>query len=72
MFSNGTHWEHDVMGTQLRHGGDIDGLIDSLDYLQGLGIRGLYVAGSLLYNLPWGSDSYSPLVSFITTQDVLT
>lgn len=39
------------------------GLEDSLDYLYGMGIRGLYVAGSLLYNEPWASDSYSPLVS---------
>jgi alpha-1,3-glucan synthase len=51
------------MGTQLRHGGDVDGLVDTLDYLHGLGIRGIYLAGSLLYNFPWMSDSYSPLVS---------
>ncbi|KAL1297187.1 hypothetical protein AAFC00_004759 [Neodothiora populina] len=58
---NGTQWEHDIMGTQLRHGGDVAGLVDSLDYLHGLGIRGIYLAGSILYNLPWASDSYSPL-----------
>ena len=61
--SNGTSWEHDLYGTQLRHGGDAQGLQDSLDYLQGLGIRGIYLAGSLLYNMPWESDTYSPLVS---------
>lgn len=38
------------------------GLVDSLDYLHGLGIRGIYLAGSLLHNLPWEADSYSPLV----------
>ena len=37
--ANGTAWEHDPTGTQLRHGGDIKGLVDSLDYLHGLGIR---------------------------------
>lgn len=58
---NGTLFEHDVMQTQLRHGGDIQGLIDSLDYLQGMGIKGLYVAGSPFINMPWGADSYSPL-----------
>ncbi|GAB7350371.1 hypothetical protein MBLNU459_g0998t1 [Dothideomycetes sp. NU459] len=58
---NGTQWEHDPMGTQLRHGGDVTGLEDTLDYLHGLGIRGLYIAGSLLYNMPWSADSYSPL-----------
>ena len=27
------------MGNQLRHGGDLQGLIDSLDYVQGMGIK---------------------------------
>lgn len=59
--ANGTAWEHDYLGTQLRHGGDLRGLVDSLDYLHGLGIRGLYIAGSLMLNFPWESDSYSPV-----------
>jgi alpha-1,3-glucan synthase len=58
---NGTVFEQDLLSNQLRHGGDIAGLIDSLDYLQGLGIRGLYVAGSPFLNQPWTADSYSPL-----------
>jgi alpha-1,3-glucan synthase len=37
--SNGTVFEHDLSETQLRHGGDIRGLKDSLDYLQGMGIK---------------------------------
>ena len=37
--ANGTQYEHDVTQTQLRHGGDISGLQDSLDYLQGMGIK---------------------------------
>jgi len=37
--ANGTVFEHDVMGNQLRHGGDVKGLMDSLDYLQGMGIK---------------------------------
>ena len=37
--ANGTQYEHDITQTQLRHGGDIQGLEDSLDYLQGLGIK---------------------------------
>ncbi|KAF2765531.1 hypothetical protein EJ03DRAFT_330849 [Teratosphaeria nubilosa] len=57
---NGTSWEHDVYGTQLRHGGDMKGLQDSLDYLHGMGIRGLYIAGSALINMPWEADQYSP------------
>jgi alpha-1,3-glucan synthase len=37
--ANGTVFEHDLYETQLRHGGDIRGLKDSLDYLQGMGIK---------------------------------
>ena len=37
--SNGTVLEYDISETQLRHGGDIRGLKDSLDYLQGMGIK---------------------------------
>jgi alpha-1,3-glucan synthase len=37
--ANGTVFEHDVMGNQLRHGGDLKGLVNSLDYLHGLGIK---------------------------------
>ncbi|KAL8948182.1 MAG: hypothetical protein Q9222_005607 [Ikaeria aurantiellina] len=58
---NGTAWEHDITGTQLRFGGDVSGLQDSLDYLAGMGIKGIYIAGSPLINAPWGADGYSPL-----------
>ena len=37
--ANGTLFEHDIMSNQLRHGGDIKGLRDSLDYLQGTGAK---------------------------------
>lgn len=37
--ANGTLFEHDPMANQLRHGGDVAGLVDSLDYLQGMGIK---------------------------------
>jgi alpha-1,3-glucan synthase len=37
--ANGTVFEHDPMANQLRHGGDVAGFVDSLDYLQGMGIR---------------------------------
>ncbi|KAI9741677.1 MAG: Cell wall alpha-1,3-glucan synthase ags1 [Cirrosporium novae-zelandiae] len=58
---NGTHYEHDLMSTQFRHGGDTEGLIQSLDYLQGMGVKALYIAGSPFMNQPWGADQYSPL-----------
>lgn len=59
--ANGTAWEHDPYGTQLRHGGDVKGLQDTLDYLAGMGIQGIYIAGSPFINFPWASDSFSPL-----------
>lgn len=54
-------FEHDLLQTSLRHGGDVKGLEDSLDYLQGMGIKALYIAGSIMINQPWGADAYSPL-----------
>ncbi|KAL8766393.1 MAG: hypothetical protein Q9209_006827 [Squamulea sp. 1 TL-2023] len=59
--ANGTSFEHDLMANQLRHGGDVAGFADSLDYIQGLGIKAIYIAGSALINLPWAADSYSPV-----------
>ena len=50
-----------MMQTQLRHGGDLQGLIDSLDYIAGMGVRAIYIAGSPMVNAPWGADQYSPL-----------
>ncbi|KAK3690069.1 alpha-1,3-glucan synthase Ags2 [Podospora appendiculata] len=59
--ANGTFFEQDITSTQLRHGGDIQGVIDSLDYIHGMGVRAIYIAGSPFMNQPWQSDSYSPL-----------
>ena len=36
---NGTTFEHDTTSNQLRYGGDLTGLVDSLDYLQGMGYK---------------------------------
>lgn len=47
--------------TQLRHGGDLQGLIDSLDYIHGMGIEAIYIAGTPFINKAWGADGYSPL-----------
>ncbi|KAK5655969.1 hypothetical protein OQA88_5107 [Cercophora sp. LCS_1] len=58
---NGTVYEQDITSNQLRHGGDLQGLVDSLDYIQGMGMKGIYIAGSPFINLPWGVDSYSPV-----------
>ncbi len=37
--ANGTLFEQDITSTQLRHGGDLQGLLDTLDYIQGMGIK---------------------------------
>jgi alpha-1,3-glucan synthase len=36
---NGTAYEHDLNSNQMRHGGDLEGLVDTLDYLHGMGIK---------------------------------
>ncbi|KAF4552111.1 Cell wall alpha-1,3-glucan synthase-like protein [Elsinoe fawcettii] len=58
---NETSWEQDPLQTQLRHGGDARGVLDSLDYIQGMGIKGLYLVGSIFHNVPWAADAFSPL-----------
>ncbi|OCB86737.1 modular protein [Sanghuangporus baumii] len=57
----GLPYEHDWRETQLRFGGDVKGLQNKLDYLQGMGIRGVYIAGTPFLNMPWQADSYSSL-----------
>ncbi|KAK5174810.1 uncharacterized protein LTR77_001893 [Saxophila tyrrhenica] len=59
--ANGTQFEHDILSTSLRNGGDVKGLQDTLDYLQGMGIRSIYIIGSPFMNMPWGADGYSVL-----------
>ncbi|EXJ62578.1 alpha-1,3-glucan synthase [Cladophialophora yegresii CBS 114405] len=59
--ANGTAYEHDLNSNQMRHGGDLQGLVDTLDYLHGMGVKGIYIAGSPFINSPWGYDQYSPL-----------
>lgn len=74
---NRTFFEHDINSNQLRHGGDMAGLVDTLDYIHGMGVKvcsailtvryeanemqGIYLAGSPFINAPWGYDQYSPL-----------
>lgn len=37
--ANDTVFETDMMSTQIRHGGDLQGLVDSLDYIAGMGVK---------------------------------
>ncbi len=36
---NGTAFEHDISSNQMRHGGDLQGLLDTLDYIAGMGVK---------------------------------
>tara|TARA_R110002003_G_scaffold56_3_gene5059 strand:- start:6189 stop:6569 length:381 start_codon:yes stop_codon:yes gene_type:complete len=47
---NGTVYERDPQSNQLRYGGDLVGLVDSLDYIQGLGIK------VSIYDFRWTFD----------------
>lgn len=59
--ANGTHFEHDLMSNQFRFGGDTQGLLRDLDYIQGIGVQVVYLMGSPFLNQPWQPDGYSPL-----------
>ncbi|GBE82150.1 Cell wall alpha-1,3-glucan synthase ags1 [Sparassis crispa] len=57
----GTMYEWDWRETQLRFGGDLAGFTSKLDYLYGMGVRGVYISGTPWINMIWEADSYSPL-----------
>lgn len=52
-----TLFENDPNETQLRYGGDLRGLVNHLDYIQGMGIGLLFIAGTPFLNMPWQADS---------------
>lgn len=54
-----TTFENDWRETGLRYGGDLKGLRSKLDYLQGMGIKGIFIAGTGFLNMPWQADSMS-------------
>jgi alpha-1,3-glucan synthase len=45
---NETVYETDMMSTQLRFGGDMEGLRDSLDYIAGMGIKVLHITQAVV------------------------
>ncbi|THU78641.1 glycoside hydrolase [Dendrothele bispora CBS 962.96] len=57
----GTMFENDYRETQLRYGGDLKGLVSKLDYIQGMGAKVIFIAGTPFLNMLWQADSYSPL-----------
>ncbi|KAH7889233.1 glycoside hydrolase family 13/glycosyltransferase family 5 protein [Phlebopus sp. FC_14] len=57
----GSDFEWDWRETQLRFGGDLKGLASKLDYIQGMGVKAIYLSGTIFLNMIWQADSYSPL-----------
>jgi alpha-1,3-glucan synthase len=53
----GTLYEADWRETQLRFGGDVKGMEARLDYLAGMGVRGIFMSGTLFLNQLWQADS---------------
>lgn len=45
------------------------GFIDSLDYLQSMGIKGIYIIGTIFQALPWSYDGYA--AEFVTLDSIL-
>ena len=59
----GTMYEWDWRETQLRSGGDLKGLVSKLDYLAGMGIKGIFISGTPFINMLWQADSQWPVVT---------
>ncbi|KAF2795737.1 glycosyltransferase family 5 protein [Melanomma pulvis-pyrius CBS 109.77] len=59
--ANGTNFEHDWTSNQFRFGGDTKGLMNNLDYIQGMGIKAIYLSGAPFINMPWSSDGFGAL-----------
>jgi len=59
--ANGTVFEHDWMSNQFRFGGDAAGVLQNLDYIQGMGLKAVYFTGSMMLNMPWSPDGFGPL-----------
>ena len=56
----GTMYEYDWRETQIRAGGDLKGIALKLDYLQGMGIKGVFISGTPFLNMIWQADSTFP------------
>lgn len=52
-----TMYEWDWRETQLRYGGDLKGLVSKLDYIQGMGMKGIFISGTPFINMLWQADS---------------
>ena len=53
----GTPFEWDWRETGLRFGGDLAGFTSKLDYLAGMGVKGIFASGTPWINMLWQADS---------------
>jgi alpha-1,3-glucan synthase len=60
-----TTFENDWNEVNFRFGGDLKGLLRKLDYIQGMGIRVIFIAGTPFVNMPWQADSNPFQIAFI-------
>jgi len=60
-----SRYEWDWRETQLRFGGDLKGLTTKLDYIQGMGMKGIYLSGTIFVNMIWQADSTIPIFYFL-------
>jgi alpha-1,3-glucan synthase len=65
----GTLYEADWRETQLRFGGDIKGMANRLDYLQGMGVKGIFMSGTPFLNQFWQADSMLFSLAFVCIID---
>lgn len=63
----GTMYEYDWRETQIRSGGDLKGIALKLDYLAGMGIKGVFISGTPFLNMLWQADSASRFLIFLNT-----
>lgn len=61
----GTMFEYDWRETQLRAGGDLKGLVSKLDYLLGMGVKGIFISGTPFINMLWEADSKCSLLDYL-------
>lgn len=60
-----SRYEWDWRETQLRFGGDLKGLTTKLDYIQGMGMKGIYLSGTIFINMIWQADSTITIFPFL-------
>lgn len=68
----GSPYEWDWRETQLRFGGDLKGLLTKLDYIQGMGMKGIYLSGTIFINMIWQADSMSISPSLLSLSPIFS